>query len=73
MPTYDAKCDKCGHIWEETVAPHSPAGMCPECYSAYTSRIWTRVPVLDRAKDPYEYLEKSPPTNPTKVFIKRDK
>ena len=60
MPTYDIKCEKCEHIFEARIASakfsaHLPE--CPECTSNFTKIVWLTMPSIDRAKDPYDYLD----------------
>ena len=56
MPKYDTRCTKCEHeeeIWRYADTPN-PA--CSHC-GGETVVIWKTVPVLDKAKDPYDLLE----------------
>lgn len=64
MPRYDFKCEKCEHIWEDTIPASQVkdyAPECPECGSNFTKMVWTKVPVLDKAKSPYDLLDKGSP------------
>ena len=40
MPTYDYKCDKCGHTWElfQSITA-DPVKTCPECKSRKARRV----------------------------------
>ena len=56
MPKYDTRCVKCGHeeeIWRYSDMPNPPCVVC----SAETATFWRTVPVLDKAKDPYDLLD----------------
>lgn len=68
MPVYDAKCDTCEHEFEERRKSQDEVGHCPICgNTAHT--IWTMVPILDKAKDPYDLLDgRIPDSRPIKSF-----
>lgn len=72
MPLYDYRCEKCDHLWEQVVPASEVkdfAPECPECHSFFTNLVWTKVPVLDKAKDPYDYLHGyRPSSKPVKSF-----
>lgn len=57
MPVYDARCKECGHEYEFRGPSYHAPGSCPECGSDDCTIIWKSVPVLDRAKDPYDLLD----------------
>lgn len=45
MPTYDFKCEDCGHVFELfltfTQQDSHPAIRCPKCSSEQIQRVWT--------------------------------
>lgn len=71
MPTYDVRCEHCGHIFEETLKQKEDVGLCPLCCSAFTRKIWLQFPSIDKAKDPYEYINKAP-TRPVSVSVPKE-
>jgi putative FmdB family regulatory protein len=64
MPRYDFKCEKCEHVWEDTI-PASElkdyAPECPECNSNFTKMVWLTAPKTPQTKDPYDLLDKGEP------------
>lgn len=71
MATYDARCDSCGFKYEEIRKPNDPVSTCPMCNSSGHT-IWTTVPILDKAKDPYDLISSGtiPDSKPIKSFAK---
>ena len=67
---YDWRCDTCDHVWEQRW-PNKTADNdlpeCPECGSHFTKKVWTSVPILEKAKDPYDYLD-GPIPDPKRIF-----
>ena len=64
---WDCKCEKCSHQWVEYFdAEHSSPGTCPECGDARTHRMPGGLK-NEKAKDPYDYLDKRPP-DPKRIF-----
>ena len=44
MPTYDYRCEKCGHSFSrvETISAHERSKVaCPKCKAAAVSRVFT--------------------------------
>ena len=69
MPTYDARCRDCDHLFEEQREWQGSASDCPSCGSTNTRTVWTRVPIIDKAKDPYDLLHGTmPDSKPIKSF-----
>jgi putative FmdB family regulatory protein len=64
MPKYDFRCSKCENEWEDVVpaseAKHY-APECPKCGSNFTKLVWLSTPIHNRAKSPYELLDKGSP------------
>lgn len=56
MPKYDHRCKDCGHEWEVT-RKHGREAVCPACGSTNCPTIWKSVPILDKAKDPYDLID----------------
>lgn len=56
MPSYDARCNVCQAEFEYLGKYENAPGNCPKCESPDTRVIWKTVPVLDKAKDPYDLL-----------------
>ena len=56
MPKYDHRCEDCGQEWE-VIRRHSESVDCPSCGSLQNTVIWKTVPILDKAKDPYDLLD----------------
>lgn len=55
MPKYDTRCSACKHeeeIIRRGTEPNPPCSVC----GAETVVYWKSVPVLDKAKDPYDLL-----------------
>ena len=68
MNLYDARCTSCDHVFEERRGASDPVRSCPLC-GAKSVTIWRSVPLLDRAKDPYDYLDGPIPSpKPIKSF-----
>ena len=72
IPLFDFRCEACGNEWEERW-PYSDVKNdlpnCPWCDSNFTKRIWTKAPMGDRAKDPYDYLDGPiPDSKPIKSY-----
>jgi len=69
MPLFDAKCEKCGHIWEVMQKWEEQVGECPLCESAFTKLLMPRMGPVHKAKDPYDYLDgRIPDSKPIKSF-----
>lgn len=56
MPKFDTRCDSCSHEEEITRRGSEPNPLCSVC-GATTSTYWKTVPILDKAKDPYDLLD----------------
>ena len=59
MPRYDFKCEKCDHVWEDTIPASQVkdyAPECPGCGSNFTKMVWLQVPSTPLTKDPYDML-----------------
>ena len=56
MPSYDVRCTACKH--EESIIRKSSEAnpICSECGGTMVT-IWKTVPILDKAKDPYDLLD----------------
>ena len=68
MPLYDARCNDCGHEFEERRKYDDPVSDCPQCFGP-CKNIWKSVSLLDKAKDPYDYLDGPiPDPKPIKSF-----
>ena len=57
MPKYDHRCEDCQNTWEVVRKADETAGPCPECGSDKNVLVWKTVPILDKAKDPYDLLD----------------
>jgi len=71
MPVYDAKCNKCEHVYEYRGPSHQAPGTCTACGSDDTRIVWLSgsFPNTDTAKDPYDYLHgRIPDSKPIKSF-----
>jgi hypothetical protein len=69
MPKYDAKCNECGTYYEWEGPSHLAPGTCTACDSDHTRIVWLTMPKVDRAKDPYDYLDgRIPDPKPIKSF-----
>ena len=69
MPLYDCRCNKCRNEFEYMGPSHTAPGPCIKCNSDDTRIIWKTVPILDKAKDPYDYLDGPiPDSKPIKSF-----
>lgn len=57
MPSYDVRCTACKH--EETIVRKADEsnGVCPVCGCVERTVFWRTVPILDKAKDPYDLLD----------------
>ncbi len=68
MPLYDARCNECDYTFEELRKSTDQVGQCPQCGGAART-IWTTVPLLDKAKDPYDLISTGGvPDKPIKSF-----
>lgn len=70
MMLYDFRCEKCNNTWEDRVSPDvakHQAPECPVCGSNFTKQVWLTAPILDKAKDPYDYLD-GPIPDSKKIF-----
>ena len=56
MPKYDARCFDCGNTYEEIRKALDSVSPCPEC-GGKGRTVWLSTPTVDRAKDPYDYLD----------------
>jgi hypothetical protein len=56
MPKYDTRCTECSHEEEITRRGSEPNPPCSVC-GAGTVIVWRTVPILDKAKDPYDLLD----------------
>lgn len=66
MPVYDVRCESCG--WEEEIRRKStednpPCGKC----GGLVRVVWKTVPIGEKAKDPYNYLDGPIPSS-QKIF-----
>ena len=70
MPLYDFKCRDCNHIWEVRQSSEAEPPPCPECTKRNVHIYWGRgFPSIDKAKDPYDYLDgRIPDPKPIKSF-----
>lgn len=59
MPVYNGRCNVCGHTYEWRGPSHQAPGTCTACDSDDTRIVWLAgaTPSIDRAKDPYDYLD----------------
>ena len=58
MGKWDARCKKCGTLYEYVGKSEQAPGECPECDSDDTMIVWVSgFPAIDKAKDPYDYLD----------------
>ena len=53
---YDVRCQSCRHEWEIDRKNDEPNPRCVNCGDLDVLTIWKTVPILDKAKDPYDYL-----------------
>lgn len=56
MPKYDTRCVDCKNEMEITRRGDEPNPPCEQC-GGITVVYWKTVPVLDKAKDPYDLLD----------------
>lgn len=63
---WDCVCDKCGYKWDDWLDHHKICGECPKCGSHLTDTSPGGLKD-EKAKDPYDYLDKRPPDNPIVV------
>ena len=72
MPYFDIACEACGNVFEEKLKnAKEPTSCCPKCGSAFTKQVWLSFPSIDRAKDPFDYLDgRIPDPRKTKVQVK---
>lgn len=69
MAKYDARCKECDHEFEEFRKWSEPCSPCPQCKSNNTVTIWKTVPILDKACDPYDKLDRViPDSKPIKSY-----
>ena len=70
MGLYDGRCKECNHTYEWRGPSYLAPGECPACGSDDTKIVWLgQTPSIDRAKDPYEYLDgRIPESKPIKSF-----
>lgn len=70
MIVLDARCKDCDHTYEYRGPSYQSPGSCPECGSDDTKVVWLQTtPSIDRAKDPYDYLNGPiPDPKPIKSF-----
>lgn len=55
MAFYDARCNTCEHLFEERRNSGEPVSHCPLCGNE-SRTVWTSVPILDKAKDPFDLI-----------------
>ena len=68
---YDARCKECDHLWEYLGKAGEGSPPCELCGTTETIRVWTSVPILDKAKDPYDLLNGTiPDSKPIRSFAK---
>lgn len=70
MPVYDARCNECGYEYEYRGPSYLAPGSCDTCGSDDCKIVWLgQTPSIDRAKDPYDYLDgRIPESKPIKSF-----
>ena len=70
MPVYDARCNECQHTYEYRGPSYQAPGLCENCGSDDTRIVWLGgFPSVDKAKDPYDYLDGPiPDSKPIKSF-----
>lgn len=73
MPKYDFVCEKCEHVYEDTISYEQLKSHnipeCPECGSHFTKQVWLTAPNSDKAKDPFDMLDGyRPPGKKVKSF-----
>ena len=69
MNIYDARCNNCNATFEYRGKAGGTTPACTVCDSEDTKRIWKSVPILDKAKDPYDLLDGHiPQSTPIKSF-----
>lgn len=56
MPKYDHRCKDCGHEFEVIRKSHEIVN-CPKCSAEDVPVFWRTVPILEKAKDPYDLLD----------------
>ena len=56
MPKYDTRCVNCNHEEEITRSGSEANPPCTAC-GGDTVLFWRTVPILDKAKDPYDLLD----------------
>ena len=68
MNKYDVRCTSCAAEYEELRRSGDPVTSCPVCDKPGRI-IWKSVPILDKAKDPYDLLHGAiPDAKPIKSF-----
>ena len=70
MGVWDARCNVCGTDYEFRGPSYKSPGECIACGSDDTRIVWLHgFPSVDRAKDPYDYLDGHiPDPKPIKSF-----
>ena len=68
MPKYDARCNECNNTFEEERHSEGAVSACPNC-GGTARTVWLKISLIDKAKDPYDYLDKRPPdSKPIKSY-----
>lgn len=60
---YDIECSACGKTFEEFLHPMEVVPLCSFCGSAQTRKCMGGNKFVYKAKDPYDYLSKGPPSD----------
>jgi hypothetical protein len=71
MILWDIECENCGNVWESW-AEGNIAPNCPICDSAFTNLLPGGLH-SDKAKDPYDYLDRRLPGKRVTVGPHRSK
>lgn len=72
MPILDFLCKKCQYTWEDVVLSKDDEPLtCPKCHSSHIERLisWRGMYTGEHKKA----WDRPPPSNPTSVYIRRDK
>lgn len=70
MPIYDTRCNECEYEYTVNRKWDADPAACPLC-GGTGKTIWKSAPILDRAKDPYDYLNgRIPAPKKIKSFAK---
>jgi predicted nucleic acid-binding Zn ribbon protein len=64
---YDVRCEECNREFEVVRHHSEPNPPCDGCGSGRVHTIWKSVPILEKAKDPYDYLDGPIPSG-KKIF-----